>query len=102
MAYCRRVQQHVNGATTHKPGSGSHHAVGAYRQALHGAMQAELADFYRLMAVLEAHATQPIPLPGKISEFYSMTAISCIEAKTGSLYLHVKLCRHLDYTMGVL
>jgi hypothetical protein len=35
------------------------------RQALCGALHAELSDFYRLMAVMEAHASQPIPVPGE-------------------------------------
>jgi hypothetical protein len=54
----RRVQQHAG-----KQGTGTN-SGGAVRQALCGALHAELSDFYRLMAVLEAHASQPIPVPG--------------------------------------
>ena len=37
---------------------------GAVRQAFCAALQAELADFYRLVAVLEVQANQPLPKPG--------------------------------------
>ena len=37
---------------------------GAVRRALCAALHAEIADFYRLMAILEVHAAQPIPVPG--------------------------------------
>ncbi|KAJ9510229.1 hypothetical protein QJQ45_015708 [Haematococcus lacustris] len=37
---------------------------GAVRQALGAALQGELVDFYRLVAVMEAHAAQPLPTPG--------------------------------------
>ena len=42
---------------------------GAVRQALCSTLATELADFYRLMAVLEVHAVQPMPTPGDMHSF---------------------------------
>uniref|UniRef100_A0A7S3QYS6 Gamma-tubulin complex component n=1 Tax=Dunaliella tertiolecta TaxID=3047 RepID=A0A7S3QYS6_DUNTE len=46
--------------------AGTQGGGGAVRQALCSTLATELADFYRLMAVLEAHAMQPMPTPGDV------------------------------------
>lgn len=51
-------------ADSSNAGAGGVGGGGAVRQALCSTLAAELADFYRLMAVLEAHASQPMPAPG--------------------------------------
>jgi hypothetical protein len=76
---CRRVKAHADaGAASTIPtsspspqtsgsratGNSDGREGGAVRQALCSTMATELADFYRLMAVLEVHASQPIPTPG--------------------------------------
>ena len=38
---------------------------GVVRQAMCAALQGELKDFYRLMAVLESQSLNPTPLPGR-------------------------------------
>lgn len=43
---------------------GRQHGSGSVRQALCAALQEEITDFYRLMAVLEAQLAAPMPLPG--------------------------------------
>ncbi|PNH05932.1 Gamma-tubulin complex component 3 [Tetrabaena socialis] len=52
----RRVRAHIVNSTAG--------GEGAVRQALGAAMAAEVADFYRLLALLEAQAALPLPTPG--------------------------------------
>ncbi|GFR48690.1 hypothetical protein Agub_g10646, partial [Astrephomene gubernaculifera] len=52
----RRVREHISSSTG--PGEAS------VRQALGAALASEVGDFYRLLALLEAQAGQPLPTPG--------------------------------------
>ncbi len=43
-------------------------AEGSLRQALGAALSGEVADFYRLMALLEGQAQLPLPTPGGLAD----------------------------------
>jgi hypothetical protein len=56
---------------------------GAVRQALAAALQQELNDLYRLMAVLEAQQVYSLPLPGRPPPAPSSAMDGCLQPVPG-------------------
>ncbi|WOL06631.1 hypothetical protein Cni_G15365 [Canna indica] len=57
----------VRGYITESMSSFPAEEVGTIGQAFCSALQDELSDYYKLLAVLESHSSNPIPTPGSIS-----------------------------------
>ena len=55
---------------------------GAVRQALSAALQQELTELYRVMAVLEAQLAHPLPMPGaqviELNLLFKQSAMLCL------------------------